>query len=32
MVAPRNGTVAKLPVAANTTFERGAVLAALKPL
>jgi biotin carboxyl carrier protein len=32
MVAPRDGTVAKLPVAANTTFERGAVLAALKPL
>lgn len=32
MVAPRDGTVAKLPVAANTTFERGAVLAALKPV
>ena len=32
MVAPRDGTVAKLPVAANTTFERGAVLAALQPL
>jgi biotin carboxyl carrier protein len=32
MVAPRDGTVAKLPVAANTTFERGAVLAALKPI
>lgn len=31
MVAPRDGVVAKLPVAANTTFERGAVLAALKP-
>lgn len=30
MVAPRDGVVAKLPVAANTTFERGAVLAALK--
>ena len=32
MVAPRDGVVAKLPVAANTTFERGAVLAALKPV
>lgn len=32
MVAPRDGVVAKLPVAANSTFERGAVLTALKPL
>ncbi len=32
MVAPRDGVIAKLPVAANTTFERGAVLAALKPV
>lgn len=32
MVAPRDGVVAKLPVAVNTTFERGAVLAALKPV
>jgi biotin carboxyl carrier protein len=32
MVSPRDGVVAKLPVAANTTFERGAVLASLKPL